>query len=160
MLIQGQNTFSVFSFFLRGNSPIERHVSMWLPSRKTWKGLSVIVGCTVNSSCCFVCKQLCSRGFRVISPPIDAFARSSTSGSLCCCVTCLCICISAATAGQRRWMQLFHKQANLLSVSCYGRLYSISCFFRARESSCSRCSHFSIGSYGDATVCVGDAHKE
>lgn len=79
---------------------------------KIEKGLSIIAGCTVYSSC-LVCKLLCNHGFRVISSLIDAFARSSTSGSLCCRVTCLCICISADTAGQRRWILAFHEQASV-----------------------------------------------
>lgn len=91
---------------------IHYHMPMWLPSRKIEKGLSIIAGCTVYSSC-LVCKLLCNHGFRVISSLIDAFARSSTSGNLCCRVTCLCICISADTAGQRGWILTFHEHASV-----------------------------------------------
>lgn len=128
--------------------------------KKNRKSLSIIAGCTVYSSC-LLCKLLCNHGFRVISSLIDAFARSSTSGSLCCRVTCLCICMSADAAGQRRWILAFHEQASVgttrlrptFSFSLWSSVFK-------KESSCSHCSHFSIRSYGDATVCVGDAHKE
>lgn len=158
MLLQGPS-----SLFQGGNCPIDCHMK-----NKMEKGLSIIAGCTVYSSC-LVCELLCNHGFRVISSRIDAFARSSTSGSLCCRVTCLCISISADMAGQRRWISVFHEHSWYKEAQTYFQFLAVVVcvqstflfyFFFLKESSCSHCSHFSIRSYGDATLCVGDAHRE
>lgn len=151
--------------------------------RKVCKVCNYKLYCLLFSSC-FLCKLLCNRlNHGVISPVIDAFTLSSLYIREPLLRHCLPLALHLGTHGRAEgydfsvsvlqtgaWLALLPERRNTIQVwlSANLILFTIvvkceiytSFFFFLLKAACSQWSCFSTGSNGDATVCVGDAHKE